>query len=119
MANRYQNRIEPLQGTLDLFTLQTRQSRPQHGYAISQAMRANSGDILQVDLGSLYPALPRLERQKRIAADWKMSENKQRARDYRLTKRGKRQLLSERSRWGQISDAMAGVLKPARRESGS
>lgn len=117
MANRYQNRM--LQGTLDLLILQTLQWGPQHGYAISQAIRANSGDILQVDLGSLYPALPRLERQKRIAADWKMSENKQRARDYRLTKRGKRQLLSEPSHWGQISDDMAGVLNPARRESGS
>ena len=115
MANRYQNRIELLQGTLDLLVLQTLQWGAQHGYGISQAIRANSGDILQVDTGSLYPALHRLERQKRIAADWQVSENKQRVRVYRLTARGKKQLLSERSRWEQLSDAMAGVLSPAKR----
>ena len=104
MANRYQNGIELSQGTRDLLILQTLQSEPRHGYAISPPIRANSGDILQVDLG--------------LAADSKMSENNQRARD-RLTKRVRRQLLSERSRWGQTSDAMAGVLNPARRESGS
>jgi PadR family transcriptional regulator, regulatory protein PadR len=119
VANRYQNRIELLQGTLDLLILQTLQWGPQHGYGASQAIRANSGDILQVDTGSLYPALHRLERQKRIAADWKTSENEQRVRVYRLTKRGKRQFLSERSRWEQISDAVAGVPNPAGRESGS
>lgn len=119
MANRYQNRIELLQGTLDLLILQTLQWGPRHGYGISQAIRANSGDLLQVDTGSLYPALHRLERQKKIVADWKTSENKQRVRVYQLTKQGQRQLLSERSRWEQISDAMAGVLNPAGRESGS
>jgi transcriptional regulator len=116
MAPRYQNRIELLQGTLDLLVLQTLQWGPQHGYGISQAIRANSGEILQVDTGSLYPALHRLERQKWIAADWKLSENKQRVRIYRLTATGKKQLLSERSRWEQLSDAIAGVLSPAKRE---
>ena len=114
---RYQNRIELLQGTLHLLILQTLQWGPQHGYGISQAIRANSGEILQVDTGSLYPALHRLERQKWIAAEWKVSENKQRVRVYKLTPRGKRQLLSERSRWEQISDAVAGVLNPVRRGS--
>jgi len=117
MANRYQNRIELLQGTLDLLILQTLRWGAQHGYGISQAIRANSGDILQVDTGSLYPALHRLERQKWIAADWKVSENKQRVRVYRLTNAGKKHLASERSRWAQLSDAIAGVLDPARRES--
>jgi PadR family transcriptional regulator PadR len=117
MANRYQNRIELLQGTLDLLVLQTLRWGPQHGYGISQAIRANSNDILQVDTGSLYPALHRLERQKMIAADWKVSENKQRVRVYRLTNAGKKHLLSERSRWAQLSDAIAGVLDPAKRES--
>src|SRR2546423_9617018 len=116
---RYQNRIELLQGTLDLLVLQTLQWGPQHGYGISQAIRIHSGDILQVDTGSLYPALHRLERQKWISADWKLSENKQRVRVYRLTAAGKRQLLSERSRWEQISDAIAGVLSPAKRDGAS
>jgi transcriptional regulator len=117
MANRYQNRIELLQGTLDLLVLQTLRWGPSHGYGISQAIRANSNDILQVDTGSLYPALHRLERQKLIAADWKVSENKQRVRVYRLTIAGKKHLHAERSRWAQLSDAIAGVLDPAKRES--
>jgi PadR family transcriptional regulator len=117
MADRYQNRIELLQGTLDLLILQTLRWGPQHGYGISQAIRTNSNDILQVDTGSLYPALHRLERQKWIAADWKLSENKQRVRVYRLTNAGKKHLVSERSRWAQLSDAIAGVLDPAKRES--
>jgi PadR family transcriptional regulator, regulatory protein PadR len=117
MASRYQNRIELLQGTLDLLILQTLRWGPQHGYGISQAIRSHSGDILQVDTGSLYPALHRMERQKLVAADWKLSGNKQRVRVYRLTAAGKKHLLSERSRWAQLSDAIAGVLEPARRES--
>lgn len=117
MSPRYQNRIELLQGTLDLLILQTLRWGPQHGYGVSQAIRANSGEILQVDTGSLYPALHRLERQKWITADWKVSENKQRVRVYRLTTKGKRQLESERSRWAQVSEAIAGVLNPAKKES--
>src|ERR1700724_3358207 len=117
VAPRHRTRIELLQGTLDLLILQTLQWGPQHGYGISQAIRANSGDILQVDTGSLYPALHRLERQKWIAADWKLSENKQRVRVYRLTAAGKKRLLSERSRWAQLSDAIAGVLEPAKKEN--
>ena len=117
MANRYQNRIELLQGTLDLLILQTLLWGPQHGYGISQVIRANSGEILQVDTGSLYPALHRMERQKLIAAEWKVSENKQRVRVYRLTAAGRKRLVAERSRWTQLSDAIAGVLDPARTES--
>src|SRR5438067_1381495 len=95
---RYRNRIELLQGTLDLLILQTLQWGPQHGYGLSQAIRANSGEVLQVDTGSLYPALHRLERQRWIAAEWKVSENKQRTKVYRLTAAGKKQLTSERAR---------------------
>jgi len=78
---RYQNRIELLQGTLDLLILQTLQWGPQHGYGIAEAIRAGSSDVLQVDTGSLYPALHRLERRKWVAASWKVSEKKQRTRD--------------------------------------
>jgi PadR family transcriptional regulator, regulatory protein PadR len=111
----YQNRIELLQGTLDLLILQTLQWGPQHGYGIAQAIRAGSSDVLQVDTGSLYPALHRLERQKWIAATWKVSANKQRTRVYRLTPAGRRQLASERSRWEMLVDAMAGVLAKTQR----
>ena len=111
---RYQNRIELLQGTLDLLILQTLQWGPRHGYGIAQAIRAGSGEVLQVDTGSLYPALHRLEKQGWIAAEWKVSEKKQRTREYRLTRTGRAQLLSERSRWEQIVEAITGVLRPAR-----
>ncbi|HEV2387161.1 MAG TPA: PadR family transcriptional regulator [Candidatus Acidoferrales bacterium] len=117
MKSRYQNRIELLQGTLDLLVLQTLQWGPRHGYGISQAIRAGSGDVLQVDTGSLYPALHRLERRRWIAAEWKVSENKQRTRVYRLTAAGKKQLASERSRWEQLSEAMGGILYRAGKES--
>jgi transcriptional regulator len=107
---RYQNRIELLQGTLDLIILQTLQWGPQHGYGIAQAIQAGSSDVLQVDTGSLYPALHRLERRKWIAATWKVSAHKQRTRVYRLTPAGRRQLASERSRWQTLVDAMTGIL---------
>jgi PadR family transcriptional regulator PadR len=114
---RYQNRIELLQGTLDLLILQTLQWGPQHGYGIAQAIQGGSSDVLQVDTGSLYPALHRLEKQKWITATWKLSANKQRTRVYRLTAAGRRQLVSERSRWQAIVDAMAAVLaKPGESE---
>ena len=109
---RYQNRIEILQGTLDLLILQTLQWGPQHGYGISVAIRNRSGELLQVDTGSLYPALHRLERQKWIKAEWRISENKQRAKFYQLTANGKKQLSRERSKWEQLTDAIAGVLQP-------
>ena len=119
MKQRYQNRIELLQGTLDLLILQTLQWGPQHGYGITQAIRTNSGEVLHVDTGSLYPALHRLVRQKWISSDWKVSERKQRVKVYQLTPSGKKQLLFQRSCWEQFSEAMAGVLNPARKEGGS
>jgi PadR family transcriptional regulator len=109
---KYQNRIELLQGTLDLLILQTLQWGPQHGYGISIAIRNHSGEVLQVDTGSLYPALHRLEKQKWIKAEWKVSENKQRAKYYQLTAAGKKHLSRERSKWSRLSDAIAGVLNP-------
>lgn len=112
MAPRYQNRIELLQGTLDLLILQTLQWGPQHGYSIGEAIRLNSNDVLDVETGSLYPALHRLERQRWIKSDWKYSENNQRVKQYRLTRAGKKKLLSERSRWETFVGAVSGVLKP-------
>ena len=108
----YRNRIELLQGTLDLLILQTLQWGDQHGYAISNAIRARSGEQLQVETGSLYPALHRLERQGWVKSEWKRTEAAQRAKFYRLTAAGRKQLLAERNRWAQMVQAMAGVLGP-------
>lgn len=107
----YRDRIELLQGTLDLLILQTLRWGPQHGYGLSQRIRMSSGERLQVDTGSLYPALHRLERQGWISAEWRVSEHKQRTRVYRLTASGRRRLAAERSRWAQLSDAIGGVLR--------
>lgn len=114
---RYRNRTEILQGTLDMLILQTLQWGPRHGYALSKAIRTNSGEILKVDTGSLYPALHRLERKGWIAAEWKPSEVGPRLRVYRLTKSGRKQLVSERSRWERITAAIAGIMNPGKKES--
>jgi PadR family transcriptional regulator PadR len=113
----YKNPIELLQGTLDLLVLQTLTWGPQHGYGIAQAIRAGSGETLQVDTGSLYPALHRLEREGAVASEWKVSENKQRVKVYRLTTAGRKKLTQERSRWDRLLEAMAGVLDASRRPS--
>ncbi|HEY3169465.1 MAG TPA: PadR family transcriptional regulator [Thermoanaerobaculia bacterium] len=106
----YKNPIELLQGTLDLLVLQTLTWAPQHGYGIAHAIRAGSREALQVDTGSLYPALHRLEREGAVASEWKTSENKQRVKVYRLTAAGRKKLTQERSRWDRLMEAMAGVL---------
>ena len=108
----YENRIELLQGTLDLMILQTLQWGPRHGYGILQAIRTGSGDVLQVETGSLYPALHRLERKKWIKAEWTVSENNQKVKSYQLTAAGKKQLAAERSNWERLTAAMAGILNP-------
>ena len=109
---RYQNRIEILQGTLDLLILQTLQWGPQHGYGISQSIRGRSGEVLRVETGSLYPALHRLERSGWLASEWKVTDSRQRAKFYRLTVAGKAKLLSEQARWKQLVHAISGVLSP-------
>jgi transcriptional regulator len=116
---QYRNRTEILQGTLDMLILQTLQWGPRHGYALSKAIRTNSGEILKVDTGSLYPALHRLERKGWIAAEWRASEVGPRLRVYQLTKSGKKQLISERSRWERITAAIAGIMNPGKKESES
>ena len=105
-------RIEMLQGTLDLIILQTLRWGPRHGYGIAQLIRATSRDVLQVNTGSLYPALQRLARKRWIKAEWVISENSQRVREYRLTSTGRKQLAVERTRWERISEAMARLLAP-------
>lgn len=100
-----------------MLILQTLQWGPCHGYALSKAIRTNSGEILRVDTGSLYPALHRLERKGWIEAEWKSSDVGPRLRVYRLTKTGKRQLISERSRWERVKAAIAGIINPAKKES--
>lgn len=109
----YRNRIELLQGTLDLLILQTLQWGSQHGHGIGQAIRTRSGDLLVVETGSLYPALHRLERQGWLTSKWKTSENNQRAKYYSLTAAGKKQLSSEQSKWRLLVTAISGVLNPA------
>jgi transcriptional regulator len=112
----YQNRIELLQGTLDMLILKTLQWGEQHGYGISQAIRVTSGDVLQVETGSLYPALHRLERQGWVSAEWKKSESNQRAKFYRITALGKKQLASDYERWWRMVASIEGIMSAKRSE---
>jgi PadR family transcriptional regulator PadR len=109
-ARRYKNRIELLQGTLDMLILKTLARGPEHGHGVGQAIRANSEELLQVETGSLYPALHRLERQGWIRSAWGVTGNNQRAKFYRLTASGRRQLASEEDRWSQMVRAISGVM---------
>jgi transcriptional regulator len=114
---RYRPRLEILQGTLDMLILQTLQWGPQHGYAIGQTIRSQSSESLKIETGSLYPALHRLEKQGWVKADWKQTEANQRAKFYRLTPKGKKQLLQERDRWTQLVSAIGTILNPRRTRS--
>jgi PadR family transcriptional regulator, regulatory protein PadR len=107
----YKNRIELLQGTLDLLVLETLKWGAQHGYGISQQIFARSGEVLQVETGSLYPALHRMERQGWVSSEWRLTEQNQRAKFYQLTAEGKKQLVRDRSKWEAMVAAMAGVLE--------
>jgi transcriptional regulator len=112
-------RLEILQGTLDMLILQSLSWGSQHGYGISNAIRAGSSDVLQVETGSLYPALHRLEKKGWVKTEWKTTENNQRAKCYTLTTSGRRQLAAERSRWNQFSAAIAGLMNPSEGEAQS
>jgi transcriptional regulator len=102
-----------VQGTVDLLIMKTIALEPMHGWAIAQRIRQLSQDILQVQQGSLYPALQRLERQGWIAAEWGASENNRRARFYRLTRAGKKRLEKEEAAWERLSGAIGLVLRKA------
>ena len=102
-----------LQGTLDMLILQTLILGPAHGHSIAHAIEKSSDDVLQVEHGSLYPALYRLEDRRWIAAFWGTSENNRRAKYYRLTAAGRKQLAAETSRWERLVSGIGRVLRPA------
>jgi PadR family transcriptional regulator, regulatory protein PadR len=108
------NHIDLLHGTLDLMILQTLKWGSRHGHGIGQSIRASSQDAFQVEHGTLYPALHRLERRGWLAAEWKMSEAKRRARYYRLTPKGRQRLLEEQSQWKALVRAVAQTMKPVK-----
>ena len=104
------SRVEVLQGTLDLLILRTLLSGPTHGHAIAKYIKRTSEDLLQIETGSLYPALHRLEAKGWITASWELSDKGKRARFYRLTRSGRKQLSSEQSKWDAFARAMGLVL---------
>jgi PadR family transcriptional regulator PadR len=106
-------RTDLLHGTLDMLILRTLQWGPQHGYAIGQTIRMQSSDVLQVEAGSLYPALQRLAKKGWVTSKWGQTEANQRAKFYRLTPEGKKQLLREESRWTELVNAIGRVMNPA------
>jgi PadR family transcriptional regulator PadR len=109
-------RIELLQGTLDLLVLRTLLRGSAHGHAIAKAIEFNSDDVLQVEQGSLYPALHRLIKRRWISVEEGTSENNRRAKFYRLTDNGRRQLVVETSKWDKLAGAIARILRPVKQE---
>jgi PadR family transcriptional regulator, regulatory protein PadR len=115
-TKQQQDRIELLQGTLDLLILRTLRLGPMHGHAIAKAIEYRSDDVLQVEQGSLYPALHRLIRRRWIDVTEGTSENNRRAKFYSLTDRGKQQLTVETSKWDKLARAIARILSPGEQE---
>ena len=105
--------MEPLYGVLDMLVLRTLLFGPLHGYAIAGAIRDGSGQALNIEFGSLYPALKRLELKGWISAKWETSEHNRRAKVYRLTAAGRNRLRQEKSEWAQFVSAVAMLMKPA------
>lgn len=111
--NPGEDRIELLQGTLDMLVLRTLQWGSQHGHGIGQAIRQSSAELLQIERGSLYPALHRLEARGLISSEWKSSDLNRKAKYYRLTAAGKAQLVTEQSKWKLLVKAITRVMRPA------
>jgi transcriptional regulator len=107
------SRLEIMQGTLDLIILRTLRWGPMHGHGIAKFILQSSGDIFKIEHGSLYPALQRLLQEGWVAAEWGTSNNNRRARFYRLTPSGRKQLFAEHSKWERFSEAIARILRPA------
>ena len=109
--------MEPLYGVLDMIVLRTLLFGPLHGYAIAGAIRDNSGEALNIEFGSLYPALKRLELKGWIASKWETSERNRRAKVYRLTPKGRKKLLQEKSEWAEFVAAVARIMRPTAGEA--
>src|SRR5258708_40343386 len=116
MSQKPQSRVELLQGTLDLLILQTLVAGSAHGHAIAKHIQRTSEDLLQVETGSLYPAVHRLEAKGWISASWELSDKGKRAKYYRLTPLGRKQLATEQSKWQAFSRAMGLILNPVDQE---
>jgi PadR family transcriptional regulator PadR len=117
MSHNAPTRVELLQGTLDLLILRTLLAGPAHGHAIAKHIQRTSEDLLQVETGSLYPALHRLEAKGWIAASWDLSKKGKRARFYRLMPLGRKQLAAEQSKWNTFSRAVGLILNPVDQEA--
>jgi PadR family transcriptional regulator PadR len=112
LHSRADARADLLRGTLDMLILRTLQWGPQHGYAIAQAIRTQSADVLQVEAGSLYPALQRLSKKRWVTSKWGQTPANQRAKFYQLTDEGRTQLHREQSRWSELVAAIGRVMRP-------